>query len=310
MDPIKWKSKIILAKLEATYGTDSEPGAANAMLMSDVELRPMEGQDIPRNIERADLGAQETIPAGLYVTLTGSIELQGSGAAGTAPAWGPVMRMCGAAETIVAATSVTYNPVSDGHESGSIYFWMGSTQHVMTGVRGTANVTLNAQGIPVVRYTLMGIFNTPTEEARVAPDHSNFQIPQVASHKNTPAFSVGGQAMVLSQFGFNLGNDVQQRLLIGREEMLIVDKSESISARVEALPLTTYDPYTISQARTRQAVNLVHGTQAGKIVTIAAPSCSLGRLPGYEQSQNVAEWPLALTPLPTAGDDQWTITLT
>ena len=163
----------------------------------------------------------------------------------------------------------------------------------------------------MARFTLMGLFNTPAEAARVTPDLSAFQVPQVASNKNTPAFSVGGQAMVLSQFGFNLGNDVQQRLLIGREEMLIVDRSESISARVEALPLTTFDPYTIAEARTRQAVQLVHGTAAGKTVTIGAPSCSLGRLPGYEQSQNVAEWPLSLTPLPTDdGDDQWTITLT
>lgn len=310
-DPIKWKTKIILAKIEGTYGTDAEPAAADAMLMTDVELRPMEGQDIARNIERPHLGAQETIPAGLYVTLTGSVELQGSGAAGTAPGWGILMRSCAAAETIVAATSVTYNPVSDGHESSSIYFWMGNTQHKLTGVRGTANITLNAQGIPVARFTLMGLFNTPAEAVRVTPDLSAFQVPQVASNKNTPAFSVGGQAMVLSQFGFNLGNDVQQRLLIGREEMLIVDRSESISARVEALPLSTFNPYAIAEARTRQAVQLVHGTQAGKIVTIDAPTCSLGRLTGIEQSQNVAEWPLSLTPLPTnAGDDQWTITLT
>lgn len=93
--------------------------------------------------------------------------------------------------------------------------------------------------------------------------------------------------------------------------MLVVDRSESISARVEALPLSTFNPYAIAEARTRQAVQLVHGTQAGKIVTIGAPTCSLGRLTGIEQSQNVAEWPLSLTPLPTnAGDDQWTITLT
>lgn len=310
-DPIKWKSKIILAKAEGTYGQDAAPAPANAMLMTDVELRPMEGQDVARNIERPHLGAQETIPAGLYCTLTGSVELQGSGTAGLAPAWSILLRCCGVAETIVANTSVTYNPVSDGHEAASIYFWIGPTRHVVTGVRGTAVTTLNAQGIPVMRFTLMGLFTTPGDVARVAADLAGFQIPDVASNANTPGFSVGGQAMVLSQFSFNLGCDVQQRLLVGREQMLIVDKSESISARVEALPLDTYNPYAISLSRTRQAVQLVHGTQAGRIVTFAAPTCSLGRLPGYEQSQNVTEWPLSLTPLPSdAGDDQWTITLT
>lgn len=310
-DPIKWKSKIILAKIEANYGVDSNPAAADAMLMTDVELRPMEGQDISRNIERPFLGAQETIPSGLYVTLTGSIELQGSGVAGDVPGWGVLMRMCGVAETIVAATSVTYNPVSDDHESGSLYFWMGPTRHVILGTRGTAVLTLNAQGIPVIRFTLMGLFVTPTDAARIAPDLSAFQIPQVATNANTPDFSVGGVDMVLNQFSMNLGNDVQQRLRVGREEILIVDKSESIAAQVDALPLADYDPFTISEARTRQAVVLVHGTQPGRTVTLSAPTCSLGRLTGYEQSQNIAEWPLSLTPLPTdAGDDQWTITLT
>lgn len=310
-DPIKWKSKIALFELEATYGTDPAPtGADHAMLFTDLELRPMEGQDVSRNLERPFLGAQETIPAGLYVTLTGSVELQGSGVAGTPPAWGPLLRACGAAETITAATSVAYTPVSDEHESGCFYFWMGPTRHIIKGCRGTGTKTVNAQGIPVFRFTLMGLFTTPADAARAVPDLSAFVVPQIASKVNTPTFTVGAVPMVLSQFSFNLGNDVQQRLLIGREEMLIVDRAESIAARVEAVPLATYNPYAISQARTRQAVTLVHGTTAGKIITFSAPSCSLGRLTGYEQSQNITEWPLALTPLPVDGDDQWSLTLT
>ena len=116
-DPIKWKTKIILAKVEGTYGTDAEPAAADAMLMTDVELRPMEGQDIARNSERPHLGAQETIPAGLYVTLTGSVELQGSGAAGTAPGWGILMRSCAAAETAVMLRAIRNLLVKHGPDS-------------------------------------------------------------------------------------------------------------------------------------------------------------------------------------------------
>lgn len=311
MDPIKWKSKIILAKPEVTYGADSAPtGAANAILMTDVQLRPMEGQDISRNLEQAFLGAQEQIPAGLYAVLEGSVELVGSGTAGTAPAWGPLLRACAAAEVLTAGVSVEYSPVTDDHESASIHFWIGPTRHVLAGTRGTANITLNAQGIPVARFTLTGRFAVPSDVARPTPDLTAFQVPQVATSANTPTFTLGAQAMVLSQFGLNLGNDVQQRLLIGREEILIVDRSESISARVEALPLATYNPFALAQARTRQAMQLVHGTAAGKIVTIDAPTCTIGRMTGYEQSQMIAEWPLRLTPLPTAGDDQWTITLT
>lgn len=309
--PIKWKSKIILAKSETVYGTDPAPtGAANAILMTDVELRPMEGQDVSRNLERPYLGAQEEMPVGLYCVLTGSVELVGSGTVGTAPLWGPLLRACAAAQVVTPATSVVYTPVSDNHESVGIYFWIGPTRHLLKGVRGNAEISLNAQGIPVARFTLMGLFTMPGDTARATPDLSGFQAPQVATKANTPTFTIGGQAMVLSQYSFNLGNDVQQRLLIGREEILIVDKKESVSARVEALPLATYNPFSIALAGTPQASNLVHGTTAGKIVTIAHPTCKLKRLTGYEQSQDIAEWPLQLTPLPASGDDQWSITLT
>jgi hypothetical protein len=42
------------------------------------------------------------------------VDLVGSGTAGTAPAWGPLIQACAFAEVIVASTSVTYNPVSSG----------------------------------------------------------------------------------------------------------------------------------------------------------------------------------------------------
>lgn len=315
-DPIKWRSKIILAKPETTYGVDPTPtGAANAILMTDVELRPMEGQDISRNLERPFLGAQETIPAGLHAVLTGSVELVGSGETGVAPAWGPLMRACGIAEVVTPDDTpgdgtVEYTPVSDDHESAGLHFHIGPTRHVILGSKGTAVITVNAQGIPTARFTLTGLFATPADQARPTVDLSAFQVPQIASNANTPTFTLGGVSMVLRELGFNLGNDVQQRLLIGRETIEIVDRNEQITARVEALPLADFNPFSEAATSQRNALVLEHGTTAGKRFKLEAPQCTLARLSGYEQQQNVLEWPLALSPQPTDGDDQWTITLT
>jgi hypothetical protein len=41
------------------------------------------------------------------------VELVGSGAAGTAPFWGKLMRACGYSESVIPATSVTYKPTTD-----------------------------------------------------------------------------------------------------------------------------------------------------------------------------------------------------
>lgn len=307
---IFWKSRVILAKMESSYGVDSTPAAANAMLLTDVTLSPMEGEDVSRNLERHYQGGQEELPVGLNVVLTGSVELVGSGTAGVAPKWGPLARACKLAETIVADVSVAYTPVSENHESLSAYMWVGGTRYVLRGARGNATIMLNAQGIPHVRFALTGLFTEPSEVTRVTPDYTGWSSPQVATKANTPTFTLGGVAMVLRSFELNMGNDVQKRFLIGKEEILIVDNNAQLACTVEAVPLTTFNPFARAVNQTATAVNLVHGATAGKIATIAATNGKLRRLTGLENQQNIKEWPLRIGLVPASGNDDFSITLT
>lgn len=312
-EPIKWKSKIILVKLEAAnaYGVDPAPtGAANAMLMTDVQIQPMEGEDVSRNIELPYMGAQEDLSTAYRAILTGSVELVGSGTPGTPPAWAPLLRACGVAEVVTPNTSVDYSPVTDGHESAGIHFYIGPSRHVILGSRGTAVVTANANGIPVARLTITGLFVTPSDNARPTPDLTKFQRPQVASKANTPVFKIDGIDFVMRNFEMNLGCDVQFRALVGVERVVIVDKAESITTTVEAVPLAVYNPYQRAlPPAPRVPIVLEHGTVAGRIFSLSVPTAVQKRPGGPVNGQGVVEWPLGFTPLPTAGDDQWKLTL-
>ena len=313
-DPIKWNEKLVLAKLEASYGVDPTPtGAANAIQLKNASFQPMEGGAETRDFEMPYLGGQSEIPTGLHSKLTGEVELVGSGTAGVAPAWGPIALALGMAEVITPATSVVYNPISTGMDSVAVYFTIGATKHVMLGCRGTGTIEINAQKIPVLKFTLTGTFTIPTEEAAATPDFSAFMAASLATTANTPVFTVDSVPMVLESYSLNLGNDVQQRLLIGVESVIIVDHSEVVSAKVEALPLTTFDPFSRAQdPNERFPVNITHGTAAGFIAAINAPNCQMGRLSSYENSQGILMWPLTMRPLPLAGtgNDQFSITLT
>jgi hypothetical protein len=312
MDPISWKSKIILVKPEgANYGADALPtGALNAMLLTDVQLVPMEGEDVSRNIELPYMGAQETFVTAVRATLTGSFELVGSGTVGTAPAWGPMLRACAAAQIVTAATSVEYVPISDGHESVSAHFWIGPSRHVLLGAKGTAVITVNANGIPVCRVTLTGLFVLPADQARPVVDLSLFQMPQVATKANTPGLTIGALPFVMRSFELNLGNDVQARMLVGAERIVIVDRSETLRTTVEAVPYAVYNPFQRALLNTRQAITLDHGTFAGRKVQVAVGQAVQQRPAGLENNQNVVEWSLGFVPLPATGNDQWKITLT
>lgn len=311
MAPIRWKSKIILFKLETTYGVDPTPtGAANAVLATNVVFTPMEGEDVSRDLERPWLGAQPMIPTGLRGRMTARIELVPSGTEGVAPAWGPLMRACGCAQTIVTDTSVTYAPISDTMESGTLYFQMGGTLHKLAGCRGTGALKFTAQGLPYFEIDLMGLWSQPAEAARPTPDYSAWQKPEVVTNTNTPDFSINGVDLVMREVSLDLGNQVEARLLVGSESIIIPDRAETLMARVEAVPVTTLNPYALANALSLLPVELVHGTTTGKITTLSLPNCQMKRLTGFENAQNILEWPLELTPLPSSGNDQWTLALT
>lgn len=312
-EPIKWKSKIILAKEEATYGVDPTlSGAANALLMTNVVLTPMDGEDVSRDLEQPFLGAQPSLSTALRVRMTGNVELAPSGTPGTAPAWGPLVVGLGCAETIVEDVSVTYAPVTDGHRSLYFKFWIGPTLHAFRGARGTARLRCTAQGLPYLELDYIGLFLSPVgDAARPVVSLAAFKAPQIVSNSNTPLFTIDGVPLVLREFMLDLGNQVEPRLLVGKEEILISDRVESATARVEAVPLGIYDPYAQAlDGDARVAITLRHGTGAGRIATLSITSAQQKRLSGFENSQNVLEWPLTLTPLPVAGDDQWSLTLT
>lgn len=309
--PIKWKNKLLLAKIEGAYGVDPVPtGPANAILATNIVLSPMEGEDVSRDLEFPYLSAQAMIPTGLRVRVQFRIELVPSGTAGTAPAWGPLLRACGIAETVVALTSVTYNPISIAMESATLWIWHGNTKQVISGWRGNATLRVTAQGIAYIEFDGIGLFAEPAEAAQLVPTYTAFKKPLIATKANTPTFSINAVNMVLREFQLQLNNQVEPRLLIGSEEIVIVDRAELMSARVEAVPVTTFNPYALAKAQTGVAVSLVHGTVAGSIATFSASAAQVKRLSGFENAQNIKEWPLELIPLPTNGNDQWSLALT
>jgi hypothetical protein len=311
-DPIFYRLMVLLAKIEGTYATDPTlTGAANGILAQNITIKPMEGQDVPRNLIQAYLSGQATIPAGLYIDIDFDTEYAGSGTAGVAPGWGIFARAAGCAQVIVADTSVTYTPISEAMESVYLKYWLGNTLHAIKGARADATLGINAQGIPSIRWSVRGLFVDPAETARATPTLTSFIKPLIANTTNTPVFTVNGISLVGRSYNFKLGNKLETRFLIGSDNIPIVDRAESLDLVCQATPLTTIDPYGLAKAQTRVPAIVTHGITAGNIITLSAPTSQVKRPSGYQNNQGVAEWPLGLSPLPTAaGNDQFSMVLT
>lgn len=79
-----------------------------------------------------------------------------------------------------------------------------------------------------------------------------------------------------------------------------------IATQVETQPLAAFNPFALAPPRPPSR-SLVHGTGAGNIATLNAPAAQMQRPQGAD-TQDIMETPLSLMPLPTLGNDQWTLT--
>ena len=127
--------------------------------------------------------------------------------------------------------------------------------------------------------------------------------------KALTTLSLHGTEQVCESFSFDLGAQVEPRMLIGEESIQIVDRKTKGSVVVEAPPLATKNWFSIYQAGTLGAFSLVHGITAGQIVEVAGAAVQLGK-PTYGQTQQIVNTTLPLTFTPSgAGNDDFSITV-
>ena len=313
--PLSWRKKLILAKIETIYGTDPVPtGLANAILTVDGKIEPMLGEDVSRELDTPWMGAQATIPTGLHAKMSFAVELEPSGTAGTAPGWGPLLRMCGMAQTIAAAVSVTYNPVTDVHDSGTLYFNIDGRRYVLLGARGSVSLDITSEKVPRLMFEFQGLWTLPTDTAMPTPTYTAFKKPLVASKANTPIFTLNAVSLLMKTLKFDLGNQVENRFLIGNQvgaaSVIIVDRATTAEILVEAEPLATFNPYLLARDQTTVPLVVQHGLAAGRKVTLNIPALQMQRPDSPTEDQKRAMDPLKGVALPVAGNDEFTLVLT
>lgn len=306
--PLLSRKRTILAKTEVTYGVDPTPtGAANAILVRNLNITPLNAELVSRDLVRPYLGASEQLLASSYVTVEFEVEMAGSGTAGTAPAYGPLLLACGMAATTSAGVSVTYAPVSAAFGSATIYYNIDGVLHKVTGARGNVEMNIEVGQIPVFRFTFTGLYNAPTDTAAPAVTYTAFQTPLAANSDNTSAFSLYSYSGALQSLNVNLNNAINYRTLIGAEDVLMTDRQVGGTAVFEAPTVAEKDYWSLALGSTLGNMGITHGTTAGNRVEIASSRAKVNN-PSYQDSNGIhmLQTPFNLVPS-TAGNDEISI---
>ena len=379
------RKRLILAKTEATYGTDSSPAGTDAILVKELEITPIEADVVSRDLIRPYLGNSDQLLANTRVSITFQVELAGSGTAATAPRFSSLLKACGMAETTTAAAitgtaqagsagsitlaaaasatddiyngmiititggtgsggvgvitdyvgstkvatvqkstatftpgasstysiaaNVGYKPVSASFDSASIYFNNDGVLHIITGARGTFVLNAEVGEIPTIEFTMLGIYNAPTDTAAPATTYTNQATPLIFKAGNTTAFSILGYSGCLMSLELDMANETVYRELVGCDKSVIItNRAVEGTCMIEAPTIAQKDFFTIANDDTTGILTMLHGTTAGNRVTLLAPKVDIGN-PSYEDSDGIQMLSLPFAAIPTsAGNDEVSLT--
>jgi hypothetical protein len=304
--------QVAVAKLETTYGTDIVPVAslaADVVLCDTCTISGFEAQIaerarlVPWHGNRGRPGAYAR-----SVQISPEVSLCGSGTAGTVPAWGKLMRMCGMAEVITASTKVDYAPISASQESGTFYHFLDGTRHRALGARGSFVFNLAAGDEPKIAFNFTGLYSDPTAVALPSATYTAWR-DALVPRSGITTFSIGGNNYPLRMLRYTHGNSLAVRDIPQKYEVRITDRQPTMEVTIEAPDaIAPANFFALANAETEMAVIATHGIAAGDIIELRASQARL--MPGvkYDRDGDVAMLTMTFMPRPSAGNDEVLIT--
>ncbi|MBB3142192.1 phage tail tube protein [Halomonas organivorans] len=305
----KWQKRYVVVKVESAYGVAS-PDMTGATILEVVMLdggNPYAGNTAERERQREGFGAFEQVNTGPYVERQIRVPYAGSGTAGEAPAYDPLLRACGMSVDVTAdpAPSVVYQPGSEDEESLEMW-WMedGQMQHV-SGGRGDWSLTADSQGLPYIQFDLTALYRKPEVAADASMATQAVQAKELPINKQNTTANIDSHQACMSSLSLALGNTVQYLNDINCESVEITGRQATGSTNIEAPDLASKDYFSAVESHNGVSlvpVTLTHKDAAGGIIELKGSQVQLSSI-SPTNSQGIMHYDIGLRFLPTGSDD-------
>ena len=270
--PLRIFATQLAAKIEAVEGTKETLALADAVLISNVKFSP-DIEMFKRDILRGTLSRDPSISGKRKATISFDIELKGSGAAGTAPDYGKLLKGCGYSETVVASTSVTYKPATNNlSNSMTLGIYMDGVIARIWGARGNVKGSMNAGKPGILSFEFQGADFEVVDGALLAPSYTTIIPPAFLN----ASLLLDSYAAICSRVDFDTANILALRESINSESgflsALITGRNPKGSIDPELPLVAAYDFFgKWKTPGTLGSLQLEAAGEAGNIVTVSFP---------------------------------------
>jgi len=308
--PLRIFATQLAAKIETVEGTKETLAAAEAMLHKNLAFSPVIEQ-YARDLLRGTLSRDPSVSGKRSAKIAFDVELVGSGAAGTAPYWGPLMKACGFSETIVASTSVTYKPATNNlSNSMTLGAYMDGVIKRLWGARGNVKLSIEAGKPGLFHFEFEGADFEVVDGALLSPSYSTIIPPAFLS----ASLLLDAYAAVLSKVEIDVANNLVKRESInsasGHLSTLLTGRDPKGSMDPELPLVAGYDFYgKWKTPATLGSLSLSAGATAGNIITITCPKVRYAAIADQDRN-GLRTLGLDFQPCLNTGDDEISIALT
>lgn len=314
------KNTLIAAKIEAIYGTDALPtGAANAILISDQDITPLDAQNIDRDLVRGSFGASEQLVGPASVKVNYTVELAGSGTAGTAPAWGALLQACACSEGVLASPArVEYMPASTGLKSLTQYYFDDGVLHKLVGSMGDCTLTAKVGERPLLKFEFTGLDGGMAAQTDTG-SYSAWKKPVAMTKANVIDINLGaayaagaftgGTQYSSTGIEVKFGNAVGYTPMLSSETVDITDRDTTGSVELDLTAAQEVTLMAAVKANTAFTIAMTIGTAAGNKILVFGANVQLVNPKKVEKNgKRLIGFDLRFVPTTTgSGNDEWRI---
>lgn len=301
------------AKKETTYGVDAVPtGAANGILTRNFSMKPVETDRLDRNLDQLIYGAQSSVPANERMSMSYEVEIAGSGAAGTAPAWMELLEGCGmAVPTINAGIDAQQQFAAAGVTPSSLSqraYWSDQLRKMVGGV-GSYSFDFTAGAYPFFGFNWLGLIAASSPFSKTAPgatDLTRWKQPVEVNTNNT-SFTLDGYAAKLKSLKLDANVQTSIRNLVGSRYARRGNHALSGTIEIEAPDVSVKDYLTTLRAGSTVTWALQHGVTAGNIFKADGAKTQITDI-SESKEDDILMWTLAVTCTVDGGSPDLVIT--
>jgi len=280
--------------LETTYGV--EAAVSQYVLAFDVDVKP-EGDVEERDVQVASLSKLPHIIGAKWQSASFKVRIKGNGSEIDG-----LLQACLMAKTDTT-TSYDYEPATTGGKSVTLTIWKDGVKHVLTGARGSLDVTSEAGAPGVLSFTFQGLWNDPVDAALPTASYVSEEPPVCQS----ASFTMGGDSISAQQLQIALNNTISPRRDLNAANALagftITDRSPNGSFNPEVVSLATKNFINEWKAGTDAALSITIGSALGNKCIITAPKVRYESV-AYGEREGILIYDIPFRLYMSSGDDE------